>query len=54
MVRRLYLSVDERRGSGHYQQAFDTDKTTVFALARSDQRWATTRNKFVTLMEMVI
>jgi uncharacterized metal-binding protein YceD (DUF177 family) len=37
-----------------YQQAFDVDKTTVFALARSDQRWAATRNKFVTLMEMAI
>jgi hypothetical protein len=37
-----------------YQQAFDHDKTTVFALARSDQRWLTTRNKFVTLMEMTL
>jgi hypothetical protein len=37
-----------------YQQAFDVDKTTVFALARSDQRWATTRAKFTTLMEMAI
>jgi hypothetical protein len=35
-----------------YQQAFDFDKTTVFALARSDQRWLATRHKFVTLMEM--
>jgi hypothetical protein len=37
-----------------YQQAFDIDKTTVFALARSDQRWATTRNKFVTVLEMAL
>jgi hypothetical protein len=37
-----------------YQQAFDVDKTTVFALARSDQRWATTRNKFATLLEMAL
>jgi hypothetical protein len=37
-----------------YQQAFAVDKTTVFALARSDERWATTRNRFVTLMEMAI
>ena len=37
-----------------YQQAFDVDKTTVFALARSDQRWAAARNKFVTLLEMSI
>jgi AIPR protein len=37
-----------------YQQAFDVDKTTVFALARSDQRWATTRSKFATLLEMAL
>jgi hypothetical protein len=35
-----------------YQQAFDINKTTVFALARSDQRWSQTKNKFRTFLEM--
>jgi hypothetical protein len=35
-----------------YQQAFDIDKTTVFALARSDQRWLHTKSKFKTFLEM--
>lgn len=35
-----------------YQQAFDIDKTTVFALARSDQRWSHTKAKFRTFLEM--
>jgi hypothetical protein len=37
-----------------HQQAFEFDKTTVFALARSEQRWSATRSKFVTLMEMTL
>ena len=37
-----------------HQQAVDLDKTTVFALARSDQRWANSRNKFVTMLEMTL
>jgi hypothetical protein len=35
-----------------YQQAFEIDKTTVFALARSDQRWSHTKNKFRTFLDM--
>ena len=32
--------------SAHYD-AVERDKTTVFALARSDTRWSSTREKFL-------
>jgi hypothetical protein len=35
-----------------YQQAFNYDKVTVFALARSEQRWSQVKAKYSTYLEL--